>query len=127
MRRTELMGMARLAVIGLFGLGAGCEEKQSPASGPPATAAADNRHAHAKHDDHSGWWRPEHGIPEEECSMCSADAADKLKAKGDWCEEHDRADSQCFICHPELKEKFAAKYRAKYGPEPPPIGEESGS
>ncbi len=74
-------------------------------------------------DDHSGWWCKPHGIPEEECSMCSDEYAAKCKAKTppDWCEKHDRADSQCFICHPEHQEKFAAKYRAKYGTEPPPI------
>ena len=72
-------------------------------------------------DDHSGWWCKEHGIPEEECSMCSDDYAKKCKEKGDWCKEHDRAESQCFICHPEYKEKFAAKYRAKYDKEPPPM------
>ena len=25
--------------------------------------------------DHSHWWCPEHGVPEEECSMCSKDVA----------------------------------------------------
>ena len=39
--------------------------------------------------------------------------------------QHDRAKSQCFICDHSLKEKYAAKYRAKYGKEPPPIEEES--
>jgi hypothetical protein len=79
-----------------------------------------------KVEDHSGWWCEEHGIPEAECSMCSAKVAKECKAKGDWCEKHDRAKSQCFICDPSLKEKFAAKYRAKYGKEPPPIQEEGG-
>jgi hypothetical protein len=51
--------------------------------------------------------------------------AKECKAKGDWCEKHDRAKSQCFICDPSLKEKFAAKYRAKYDKEPPPIEEET--
>ncbi len=72
-------------------------------------------------DDHSGWWCKAHGIPEEECSMCDEEYAKKCKDKGDWCEKHDRAASQCFICNPEYKEKFAAKYRAKYGTEPPPM------
>jgi copper chaperone CopZ len=72
-------------------------------------------------DDHSQWWCKEHGIPEEECSICSDEYAKKCKEKGDWCEKHDRAASQCFICNPEFKEKFAAKYRAKYGAEPPPM------
>jgi hypothetical protein len=79
-----------------------------------------------KVDDHSGWWCEEHGIPEEECSMCNARVAKECKARGDWCEKHDRAKSQCFICDPSLREKYAAKYRAKYGKEPPPIQEEVG-
>ena len=51
--------------------------------------------------------------------MCSAKVAKECKAKGDWCEKHHRAKSQCFICDPSLKEKYAAKYRARYGKEPP--------
>src|SRR5438094_5107623 len=69
---------------------------------------------------HDKWWCDEHGIPEKECSMCNPDVEKECKAKGDWCEKHDRAKSQCFICDPSLKEKFAARYRAKYGKEPPP-------
>jgi copper chaperone CopZ len=78
-------------------------------------------------DDHSGWWCKPHGIPEEECSMCNDEYAKKCKDKGDWCDKHDRAASQCFICNPEFKEKFAAKYRAKYGTEPPPMKKEKPS
>jgi len=76
---------------------------------------------------HSGWWCAEHGIPEKECSMCLPDAKVKamFKDKGDWCNEHERAKSQCFICDPKLKEVFAAKYRTKYGKEPPPIEDET--
>ncbi len=73
---------------------------------------------------HDTWWCAEHGIPEGECSMCSKKVADAFKAKGDWCELHNRAKSQCFICDSKLKEVFAAKYRAKYGKEPPPIEED---
>lgn len=82
---------------------------------------ASKNEEHAKHGAHDGWWCSEHGIPEEECSMCSAKAAAKFKKAGDWCEKHDRADSQCFICHPERREFYAAKYRAKFGKEPPKI------
>lgn len=79
--------------------------------------------AAAKTEDskHTGWWCDEHGIPEAECSMCSKKVADECKKKGDWCDKHDRAKSQCFLCDPKLKEKYAARYRAKYGKEPPPI------
>ena len=69
--------------------------------------------------DHSGWWCKEHGIPEEECSMCSDKYAAKCKADDDWCEEHNRAESQCFICNPEKAKKYAALYKAKFGKEPP--------
>lgn len=75
--------------------------------------------AEKKVDDHSGWWCSEHGIPEEECSMCSDKVGKEAKAKGDWCEKHERAMSQCFICKPDRREFYAAKYRAKYGKEPP--------
>lgn len=91
----------------------------------PAPVAEDKGKPRAEEkDDHSGWWCKPHGIPEEECSMCNEEYAKKCKDKGDWCDKHDRADSQCFICHPEYQEKFAAKYRAKYGKEPPPIKRE---
>lgn len=84
---------------------------QTPA--PPSLPAADAGH------NLEGWWCAEHGIPEEECTMCSSDAAAKCKEKGDWCKEHGRADSQCFICHPELEAKFAERYEAKVGKKPP--------
>jgi hypothetical protein len=72
---------------------------------------------------HGGWWCVEHGIPEEQCSMCSSKAADAFKAKEDWCEDHKRAESQCFICEPSRAEKFAKLYEAKVGREPPPLDE----
>ena len=68
---------------------------------------------------HAGWWCSEHGLPEEECSMCSTTAADEFRAKDDWCEEHNRAESQCFLCDPSRAEKFAALYEAKFGEKPP--------
>ena len=78
----------------------------------------------AKSHDHGEWWCPEHGVPEEECSLCNSKVADECKKNGDWCKEHDRAKSHCFICDPSLKEKFAAKHRAKYGTEPPEMPKE---
>jgi hypothetical protein len=112
--------MRAMTMAGLFGLvvfAAGCNSggSGSPAK-PPASGAAETKH--------SGWWCAEHGIPEHECSMCSESYADTCKKKGDWCDKHDRAKSQCFICDPKLKEVYAAKYRTKYGKEPPPIEEE---
>ena len=102
----------------LFTVGCG-QNQPAPAEKGKENAKVQPEEKH----DHSEWWCAEHGIPEEECSMCSEAYAKKCKDKGDWCAKHDRADSQCFICHPELKEKFAAKYRAKYGKEPPPVTE----
>jgi hypothetical protein len=80
-------------------------------------------HAAAGAGDHSGWWCPEHGVPEAECSLCSSKAADAFKAKGDWCQEHQRAESQCFLCDPSRAEKFQKLYMAKYGKEPPAVTE----
>jgi hypothetical protein len=114
------LGLSLFAALALVAGGctnAGNSGAQTKDGSKEKTAAV----AQAKKvDDHSGWWCDEHGIPEEECSMCSSKVAKEFKAKGDWCEKHDRAKSQCFICDPSLKEKFAAKYRAKYGKEPPP-------
>lgn len=73
---------------------------------------------------HEGWWCEEHGIPEEECSACNDKILKAHKDKGDICKEHpDRAASQCFICNPKQSELYAAKYRTKYGKEPPPAKE----
>ncbi len=99
--------------VGVLGL-CGC-------SGKPDTTSPSGNESVSTVDDHSGWWCKEHGIPEEECSMCSAKAAAEFKAKGDWCEEHNRAESQCFKCDPKRAEKYAKLYEAKYGKQPPPI------
>ncbi len=109
-------------LAGVFALSIGCG--QSDPSGQAKGTGTTPTEANKKEHDHSGWWCGEHGIPEHECSMCSGKVAKECKAKGDWCDKHDRAKSQCFICDPSLKEKFAAKYRAKYDKEPPPIDEE---
>jgi len=103
-----------LAAIAVFISGCGQQPTDS-GSAPAVETSQEGEEA----NDHSGWWCVEHGIPEEECSMCSAKAADEFKAKGDWCEEHSRAESQCFICDSSRAEKFAALYEAKFGEEPP--------
>lgn len=123
--------MKRLLVLGLFVLSfaffMGCSNNatadKKPTSGGKSSDGKSTEVAKTGHS-HDGWWCGEHGIPEEECSMCSAKVAAEAKKKGDWCDKHDRAKSQCFICDPKLKETYAAKYRAKYGKEPPPIEEE---
>lgn len=90
---------------------------------PKPVVQTENDEDSKKEHDHSGWWCGEHGLPEAECSMCSAKVEAAFKAKGDWCDEHNRAKSQCFKCDPKLQEKFAAEYRAKEGKEPPAIEE----
>lgn len=112
-------------VLSAAAAAAGCAPKEDGSAAADAGAkAAGAKPAH----DHSGWWCDEHGIPEEECSMCSAKVAKELKAKGDWCDLHDRAKSQCFLCDPSLKDKFAARYKAKEGKEPPdPVGQKDGA
>jgi hypothetical protein len=110
--------------LGLVFAASGCQPPEDKGTKPAKGQAgekADKPEAKGKHDD---WWCPEHGVPEDECSMCSDKVAKEFKAKGDWCDKHDRAKSQCFICDPTLKEKFAERYRAKYGKEPPPIAKE---
>lgn len=110
-------GTVALLTMAIVIVGCGkSEDKGGQAKGP---AKEGTPVAEKKENKHDGWWCDEHGIPEAECSMCSPKVAKACKAKGDWCDQHDRAKSQCFICDPSLREKYAAKYRAKFGKEPP--------
>jgi hypothetical protein len=114
-----------VAVAGLTAGGCGqADDKGGAAKGKRGLPQDKQVAQDAKGQDHSRWWCDEHGIPEEECSLCNAKVAAEFKKKGDWCEKHDRAKSQCFLCDPSLKEKYAARYRAKYGKEPPPTEDE---
>ena len=92
--------------------------KAVPAS--PAKAEANKSDGEpAGEEGHNGWWCAEHGVKEDECSMCQRDVFKKLKPD-EICAKHpDRAKAQCFICNPELWEKNKAVYVAKYGKEPP--------
>lgn len=106
-----------LACIGIFSVSCvGCGQQSDTAQTAGSTAANENETAG---HDHSGWWCPEHGIPEDVCTRCNSILIAGFKEKGDWCETHDRPDSTCFQCHPELEAKFAARYEAKYGKQPP--------
>jgi hypothetical protein len=107
--------LGSLIPVVLLALG-GCK-KEALSTGLPKDGK--NPVVQKKPHDHSGWWCDEHGVPEAECSMCSARAAAEFKKKGDWCKKHDRAKSQCFICDPSLEAKYAARYEAKYGKKPP--------
>ena len=95
---------------------AGCQRAGGPEAAPTPTQVSD---AAKEGSEHGGWWCAEHGVPEEECSMCSTEAAAKFKEKGDWCKEHNRAESQCFKCDPSRADKFAKLYEAKHGEKPP--------
>jgi hypothetical protein len=102
---------AAMLAVGALTVAAGCGgSSAAPKAGGKEVAKEGSGHE---------WWCDEHGVKEEECSMCSAAVAKKFKEKGDWCEQHNRAKSQCFICDPNLREKFAGEYKAKYGKEPP--------
>ncbi|RCS42038.1 RND transporter [Bremerella cremea] len=117
---TSSLAVGLLAVAALSF--AGCSGGQS------AMGDADE-HSEVAHDDHDHgdehshvhgeWWCGEHGVPEEICALCDTKLIVEFKEKGDWCEEHNRPASQCFICSPELFDKFAARYKAKYGEDPP--------
>ncbi len=123
--------VAALAVI--IGGCSRADDKGSHAKVTPKAIGETEKHSHDDGHDHAkddtpghslgGWWCDEHGIPEEECSMCSAKVEKESKSKGDWCREHERALSQCFHCKPEQRKLYAAKHRAKAGKEPPPIPE----
>lgn len=73
--------------------------------------------------DHSGWWCPEHGLPEHVCDLCSRKYREAEKAKGNWC-EHNRVKTSCFKCNPGLKERYAAEYKAKFKKDPPATDED---
>ena len=100
---------------------AGCSQQAGSERATQVAAESHEEHdpARGQGHDHGGWWCVEHGIPEAECSMCSARAAEEFKARGDWCEEHQRAESQCFKCDPSRAEKYARLYEAKFGHAPP--------
>ncbi|HZZ79672.1 MAG TPA: hypothetical protein VFE62_14220 [Gemmataceae bacterium] len=113
-------GFTILAVMVLALSSVGCNQQPSKPAEKKQAKADDKKKEDSKHDD---WWCQEHGVPEEMCSLCSAEAAAKLKKEGDWCKEHDRAKSQCFKCDPSKYEKFEQMYMAKYNgkkPQRPP-------
>lgn len=122
--KRQLVGVSGLVAVALLAA-TGCGPGEPKATGQGQDKGGTVAKADPKGEGkHEGWWCDEHGIPESECSLCSAKVAKEFKAKGDWCDKHDRAKSQCFICDPKLKEKYAAQYRAKFGKEPPPLEEE---
>ena len=111
LKRSALLG----CLVAIAVLVSGC--------GQPGSSGGGGQAAHTSSEPdkvmHTGWWCAEHGLPEEDCSMCSAKVAAKYKAKIDWCDKHNRAESQCFICDPSRAEKFEKLYVAKEGKSPP--------
>lgn len=112
-------GAALLA--GLFAV-SGCGQKPAETAGNDKKGKEVAKAGEPKADKEEGghgWWCDDHGVVEEECSVCQKAVFTKLK-KDDICPKHpDRAKAQCFICNPELWEKSKATYVAKYGKEPP--------
>jgi hypothetical protein len=109
--------MSAALLAGLFAV-VGCGQQTAQNTGGDKKGKEVAK-AEPKDDGGHGWWCDEHGVAEDECSMCQKDVFKKLKPD-EICPKHpDRAKAQCFICNPELREKHAAKYRAKYGKEPP--------
>jgi hypothetical protein len=117
--------MKRIAIIcGILVLLAGCPKKEEKDRKDKAETSGERtpkltRSGQVDDTSADGWWCNTHGIPEDECSMCSAKVEKACRAKGDWCDKHERAKSQCFKCNPALKEEFAKRYRSRYGKEPP--------
>lgn len=110
-------GLMISTVLVLAFSGVGCNpaakdngKKDIPKGGPP-----------------EGWWCQEHGVPEEDCSLClpEAEVKKRFKDTGDWCKIHERAQSQCFKCDPSKYKKFEDQHVAKMGkkPERPPEDE----
>ncbi len=126
MRYLHPLSLLSVAKIGLMTLClAGCGEPLDDTTSPSSEEShgdhdhGDDDHGSESDHDHSGWWRPEHGVPEGECTRCDSSLIADFKEKEDWCDDHERPDSQCFHCHPELETKFAARYKAKFGEQPP--------
>ena len=64
---TLFLALALLSV----GVLTGCGSASDSGASQVAANSQDGPDEAGEADDHSGWWCIEHGIPEEECSMCS--------------------------------------------------------
>ena len=113
MKKLWLIGFIVSGVFIAAGCGPQTASTEKKGKGPDvakATEPDDNGH---------GWWCDEHGVVEEDCSICQKKVFRKLKPD-EICPNHkDRAKAQCFICNPELWEKSKAVYVAKTGKQPP--------
>ncbi|HEY1188095.1 MAG TPA: hypothetical protein VGE74_10585 [Gemmata sp.] len=114
MFRVWMKSVAAAALTAGLVVALGCGQQAAPTS---ATASKEKKEEAASGH---GWWCEEHGVLEDECSMCSDKLYKEAKAKDKLCPNHpDRAKDQCFICNPDLWAKSAARYKEKYGKEPP--------
>jgi len=104
---------------GLFvAIGCGHKGDESTAGGKKNKEVAKLDTKVTPSEDGHDWWCYEHGVKEDDCSICQTEVFKKLKPE-EICAKHpDRAKAQCFICSPELLAKYAAIYKAKYGKEP---------
>src|SRR5260221_526163 len=97
MRTMMLRGGVVLSLLAALGLFAGCSGTKEQKKADDKTEKDGKQPKKDDDDDTSddGFWCNKHGIPEDDCSICSAKVEKECKAKGDWCEQHNRAKSQC--------------------------------
>ena len=122
MSRFSSLAVGFVAITALTLTGCGTSQTAMGDSDEHSEVAHDDHdhgHEHGDEHVHGEWWCVEHGVPEEVCARCDSSLIADFKAADDWCENHNRPDSQCFVCTPELFDKFAARYKAKYGEDPP--------
>jgi len=72
--------LTMFGVLALFASGCSQQATDADADAPTGEVTEASHDDHDHDDDHSGWWCTEHGIPEEQCSLCSADAAEACQA-----------------------------------------------
>ena len=98
----------------------GCNQAAKKDDNKQAKNTDDKKKDIPKGGPHDGWWCQEHGVPEEDCSLClpEAEVKKRFKDTGDWCKIHERAQSQCFKCDPSKYKKFEGMHIAKMGKKP---------
>src|SRR5438128_2471381 len=117
---TWIRSLRLAAVTAAFVVAVGCSQPAGTEA-PKEKAKNDKDKPKEKEEPkHDGWWCDEHGVPEDECSMCSRKILKEAKDKGELCPKHpDRSKDQCFICNPDLWDKSAARYKAKENKDAP--------
>jgi cobalt-zinc-cadmium efflux system membrane fusion protein len=91
------LGCALLSTLLAASAGAAAGEQHGPAAIPAAAR------------DPGRLWCNEHGVYEDECTICHPElATEPAKPAGPMCDEHRLRESECGICHPELAAGLAA-------------------